>query len=568
MFAEDSLSGLVDSDLIRQLDRLQLEAGDLSKQPLLHSNDKSYLDIVANLNLVSHRAALNQSSLQADDFGRFTNFLDPAVREFANRWLNAWLELRNKSRQTNPSMAINTPVRFYIPALRTVRRQIDQQDNDSESKDRYPLMKSIIAEYFRKIDEKIRLVNIESTFERCIFDGVQLHDIVHDLRLGDLDQRQLLESFEKQISEHFFEGKRLVLIPKRKSRELHFKLGAEEERPFHGLGEGLQNLIILTFPIFIAGSRNLMMFVEEPELYMHPGLQRDLIEAWLNPNFGPEGKRKRQIFIATHSSQFIDLTLDLSEISVFGLTKVLPEEPGNKKTGKVHVRLLSSPDKSVLADLGIRNSSLLLSNATIWVEGITDRMYIRKFLELVQRDDPNRIREDVHFSFVEYGGANVVHWSVLDRDEPCPPINVEPLCGRLMLIADNDGGRHGNRLEEIRKVLGDRLIELPCREIENLLSPVIIQKTVGDMRKGASFSGDISQNDYRSELLGTWIDKMINQGTDAKGKFAGDSGTIKNKRRFAEFACGHMMSLSDLSNDAFELTTTIIEFVRKQNPKR
>ena len=89
--------------------------------------------------------------------------------------------------------------------------------------------------------------------------------------------------------------------------------------------------------------------------------------------------------------------------------------------------------------LGVQNSSVFLSNCTIWVEGITDRHYVKHFLDLHKKenkDDPDicDFNEDYHYSFVEYGGNNITHWSFLDKEET--PINVEKLCGRLFLLAD------------------------------------------------------------------------------------------------------------------------------------
>src|SRR6266481_5930628 len=66
-----------------------------------------------------------------------------------------------------------------------------------------------------------------------------------------------------------------------------------------------------------------------------------------------------------------------------------------------------------------QNSSVFLSNSTIWVEGITDRRYVSHYLDLYQnhlRDEseanslsaPRRYRQDLHYSFVEYAGATLL----------------------------------------------------------------------------------------------------------------------------------------------------------------
>ena len=40
--------------------------------------------------------------------------------------------------------------------------------------------------------------------------------------------------------------------------------------------------------------------------------------------------------------------------------------------------------------LGVRNSSVFLANSTIWIEGITDRLYLKKYMEVYQREMFNR----------------------------------------------------------------------------------------------------------------------------------------------------------------------------------
>jgi len=63
---------------------------------------------------------------------------------------------------------------------------------------------------------------------------------------------------------------------------------------------------------------------------------------------------------------------------------------------------------------------VFLTNCTIWIEGISDRIYIRKYLEIYQenlRDEEPRFREDVHYSLAEYAGANLGHWLFAETDE-------------------------------------------------------------------------------------------------------------------------------------------------------
>ena len=73
----------------------------------------------------------------------------------------------------------------------------------------------------------------------------------------------------------------------------------------------------------------------------------------------------------------------------------------------------SGPNTDLLDSLGVRNSSVFLSNCTIWVEGITDRKYIKKYLDLYLKEKGllNRYQENLHYSFLEYAGSNIEHFS-------------------------------------------------------------------------------------------------------------------------------------------------------------
>src|SRR5690606_3258381 len=139
------------------------------------------------------------------------------------------------------------------------------------------------------------------------------------------------------------------------------------------------------------------------ELYLHPGFQRLLIDAFVR---NPE--QPHQIFVATHSHHFLDLTLDRSACSFFRVTKDYKNLVA-AGVPKHRITCVSDEGRHCLQDLGVWNSSVLLSNCTIWVEGTTDRRYLQRYLEIYQReggdlraDEP--FVEDLHYSFVEYSG--------------------------------------------------------------------------------------------------------------------------------------------------------------------
>lgn len=235
----------------------------------------------------------------------------------------------------------------YVPTLRGLRPFNDDTD------------------YYSQRTKQDYFTNLEETDE--IFSGLEMYQKVKELLLGDLQSREKISDFQKFLGDAFFDGQQVALIPSIKSDVLYVKIGKEKEQPIYNLGDGIQSIIILTFPLFINKDENLLVFIEEPELYLHPGLQRKLIETFMSfKNF--------QYFITTHSNHFLDITLDVDAISIYTFRKQLENEIDTREvTANFVIENTSNEDNSILEMIGVKNSSVFLSNCTIWVEGITDR---------------------------------------------------------------------------------------------------------------------------------------------------------------------------------------------------
>jgi predicted ATP-dependent endonuclease of OLD family len=394
--------------------------------------------------------------------------------------------------------------------------------------------------------------------------GLDIYDNVKKLLLSA--KRGKVKEFEEFLSQSFFSGQDINLVPHIDDDSLHIKIG-QEEYPIYHLGDGIQAIITITYPLFFNEKENLKVFIEEPELNLHPGLQRILIETLLRPEF-----KDYQYFITTHSNHFLDITLDLEKISVYTFQK-----ESSEKESKFVITNVENDDSEVLSLIGVKNSSVFLSNCTIWVEGITDRIYLRKYLELIQQSEIKKFKEDTHYSFVEYGGNNITHWSFLDSDDADHEnINVERLCSKLMLITDNDGaGQDANgkpqkkkekkfaRFQQLKEKLGERYFLLSVREIENLLTKETIQKVVAENEKNEEL--DFSKFDgvkFKQQPLGKYINEKVG---GLKRDYASDSGSIKGKVNFAKIAVAKLKSANDLSEEAKALAKKVYDFVKMQN---
>lgn len=510
--------------------------------------------------LVKEIIELNSSSsvtLKSSTPGTAANARDHVI---AN--LKALLnDYQSKIGEITPSGRTSYKINFkrvYIPTLRGLRGYVDTIDT---GKDVYK--ERTKNDYFKEAPETLEIQT-----------GLNLYDEITDMLLGSVQQRYNMMKFQEFLSESFFDGQQVTLTPVRNSDVIKVKIGTEKEKNIFELGDGIQSLIILTFPLFKFLEENLLLFIEEPELYLHPGMQRKFIEIIMDEQFA-----HHQFFFTTHSNHFLDMTLDMDMISVYKFKKELGEHSGNpteELDATFSIENVSNEDKSVLQELGVRNSAVLLSNCTIWVEGITDRFYIRRFLKVFQESHPDikQFKEDIHYSFVEYSGGNITHWSFLDEDETeadegHTSMNAEKICSTIFLISDKDGDDKRPRQEKLKEVLGERYYCLECKEIENILSADTIREVIAEYEKSTLehlINKDFTQEEYNNMHLGTFINSLFPEGArKRRGSYTADSGTIVNKLDFCKKAIDHITTYDKLSEEAQKLSQVLYDFIQAHN---
>lgn len=135
--------------------------------------------------------------------------------------------------------------------------------------------------------------------------------------------------------------------------------------------------------------------LEEPEVHMHHTLQRHLAKRLREISH----QHHLQLFITTHSPIFMSMP------SSDGVAVQLFQFASNR-----NLRVLKTPN-SVLDDLGILASDVLLPNGVIWVEGESDRIYIKHWIKQYCLSLGLPLPDEhTHFEFSLYGGANLSHY--------------------------------------------------------------------------------------------------------------------------------------------------------------
>jgi hypothetical protein len=162
--------------------------------------------------------------------------------------------------------------------------------------------------------------------------------------------------------------------------------------PIETLGTGVYQAIL--FAAETVYLENTVVCIEEPELHLHPELQRQLMSFLIE-------NTNNQYFITTHSAHLMD-SVDCAVISV--------RLENNKSL--IEMPMKAQDRRDICQRLGYRPSDLLQSNCLIWIEGPSDRIYIRHWLSAVDVE----LKEGWHFSFALYGGRVLSHYSASDEE--------------------------------------------------------------------------------------------------------------------------------------------------------
>lgn len=257
--------------------------------------------------------------------------------------------------------------------------------------------------------------------------------------------------------------------------EIYLKEKGMERVPLSKSGSGIKTIILVLLNLLVVpmlsqnNGKKMVYGFEELENNLHPAMQRKLFDYI----YEYAVEKNMCIFITTHSHVAINAFFDKDNACIYHVVK------DNK--GAAVKRIESYIDKTeILDDLDVKASDILQANGIIWVEGPSDRIYIKKWLEIFCN---NQFQEGKHYQFLYYGGRLLSHYSA---EEDTDFISIITTNRNAAIVIDSDKRNQAMSLNDTKKRIIEEFnkLDMFCwvtkgKEIENYIPKEAVELMFG-----------------------------------------------------------------------------------------
>lgn len=303
------------------------------------------------------------------------------------------------------------------------------------------------------------------------------------------------------------------------------------EEPEKGLvslsnsGSGIKTVMMVVAATYllpalgILKNKRTIFMIEEPENNLHPALQRRLSEYLVRVVSGADFK----IVATSHSSAMMDSFSSYQDSQIIHVTS---KSEGVETVGVQNV----FGKRGVLDDIDARASDLLLSNGVVWVEGPSDRSYIRAMVNILSN---GMLIEGVHYQCVFYGGRLLNHLGAdIESDGRSQEMSVFRISRNAAIIIDSDMSDVSGQINQTKSRIvaeveasGGFSWVTHGREFENYLPKSVLSKV--DAR--------LSRSIDRFEEIESYLEEFLGEA-DARR-------LIRSKSSFADLVCEKLDSV-------------------------
>jgi hypothetical protein len=246
---------------------------------------------------------------------------------------------------------------IYIPVLRSSRNLL----NDSGTLAGNKIFSSTInLQYFNSVTSPANIT---------VHTGQEHYELIDKAKRGVKKKRDDFSEFENFIGKSFYQSSEIEIIAHEGGKYPDIIVSLPNEKPdvpIYDLGDGVQAIINLFFPIFTAETGT-WIYIDEPELNLHPGFQNLFIRTLLENDF--LRTKELRYFINSHSNHI------LSEVLLGGVSRSEIYVFQRKDEYSSNVVAFEGYENATLDLLGVLNTSTLISNCSVWVEGVTENLF-------------------------------------------------------------------------------------------------------------------------------------------------------------------------------------------------